>query len=176
MPGRGGAQHLQPGTALPSVTLPSTQGTAIDLAELPGRSLVVVYPWTGRPGRPNPPGWDDIPGAHGSTPELEGFRDRHAALVSLGPNLFGLSRQTTGYQRELAARLALPFPLLSDAQGRFARLLKLPSFTTGGRAYLGRLTLAVGDGRVEAVFYPVPDPAGHAGELVLWLKQHVARA
>ena len=42
--------------------------------------LMIVYPWTGRPGHPNPPDWDVIPGAHGSTPELEGFRDRAAAF------------------------------------------------------------------------------------------------
>jgi peroxiredoxin len=83
---------------LPSLGLPATDGGAVDLAALPGRSLVIVYPWTGRPGLPNPPNWDDIPGAHGSTPELEGFRDRYADFLSLGVRLFGLSRQTTDYQ------------------------------------------------------------------------------
>jgi peroxiredoxin len=129
----GGAQHLKPGMALPSVTLPSTRGTEIDVAALPGRSLLIVYPWTGRPGQPNPPDWDDVPGAHGSTPELKGFRDRHAAFARLGLTLFGLSRQTTAYQRELAARLAFTFPILSDEGGLFAGALLLPSFTTAGR-------------------------------------------
>jgi peroxiredoxin len=169
----GGARHLEPGLALPSVTLPSTQGTEIDLAALPGRSLLIVYPWTGRPDQPNPPGWDAIPGAHGSTPELEGFRDRHAALVRLGLKLFGLSRQTTGYQRELAARLALPFPILSDAEGRFAAALRLPSFTTGGEVYFKRLTLLLRAGLIEAVFFPVPDPSGHAAELLGRLSETV---
>ena len=68
--------------------------------------------------------------------------------------LFGLSRQTTDYQRELVARLALPFPILSDAEGRFAAALRLPSFTTGGEIYLKRLTLVIEDGRIERVFYP----------------------
>ena len=48
----GGARHLKPGMALPSVTLPSTHGTEIDVAALPGRSLLIVYPWTGRAGQP----------------------------------------------------------------------------------------------------------------------------
>ena len=69
---------LAPGARLPPLALPATDGGMIDIAALPGRSLVMVYPWTGRPGRPNPPNWDEIQGAHGSTPELEGFRDRHA--------------------------------------------------------------------------------------------------
>src|SRR5687768_17501810 len=104
------AQHLQPGIALPSVPLSSTQGTQIDVATLAGRSIIIVFPWTGRPGRPDPPGWDDIPGAHGSTPELEGFRDKQDSFAAIGAKIFGLSRQTTDYQREMAERLRLPFP------------------------------------------------------------------
>jgi len=163
------AADLKLGIVLSPLALLATDGGTIDIAALPGRSLVMVYPWTGRPGRPNPPNWDDIQGAHGSTPELEGFRDRHADFLTLGIRLFGLSRQTTDYQRELAARLALPFPILSDAEGRFAGALRLPSFTTGGEIYLKRLTLAVKDGRIERAFYPVADPAGHAAEVLSWL-------
>ena len=153
------------GTMLPSLALPATDGGSVDLAALSGRSLVIVYPWTGRPGLPNPPNWDDIQGAHGSTPELAGFRDRYADFLSLGVRLFGLSRQTTDYQTELVSRLALPFPILSDAAGRFAAL-GLPSFATGGDVYLNRLTLQVKDGQIERVFYPVLDPAGHAAEVL----------
>jgi peroxiredoxin len=155
---------------LPSLALPATDGGTVDFAALPGRSLVIVYPWTGRPGMPNPPDWDDIQGAHGSTPELAAFRDRHADFLSLSVRLFGLSRQTTDYQSELVSRLALPFPILSDAAGHFAGALGLPSFTTGGDVYLERLTLEVRDGQVERVFYPVPDPAGHADEVLRALK------
>ena len=95
------------------IALPATDGNAVDLAALTGRSLVIVYPWTGRPGHPNPPDWDGIPGAHGSTPELEGFRDRAVAIrAAWACGLFGLSRQTTDYQRELvgAARSAVSDP------------------------------------------------------------------
>jgi peroxiredoxin len=168
--GHASADHVKPGLALPPVTLPGTGRTKVTLADLPGRGIVIVYPWTGRPGRPNPPHWDEIPGAHGSTPELEGFRDRHGDFVRRGVQLFGLSRQSTEYHRELAARLALPFPILSDAAGAFAAALRLPTFTTGGEIYLARLTLVINDGRIETVFYPVPDPAGHAAEVLLKLR------
>ena len=163
----GVADHLKPGLAVPPILLRATDGTGIDLAALQGRSVVIVYPWTGRPGHPNPPDWDQIPGAHGSTPELEGFCDRHADFLRLGARLIGLSRQTTAYQQELAARLALPFPILSDAEGRFAAVLALPTFATGGCIYLKRLTLLIRGGRIETVFYPVPRPAGHAAEMLL---------
>ena len=162
----GGVDHLTPGMTLPMLALPATDGTTVTLAKRPGLSLVIVYPWTGRPGQPNPPNWDEIPGAHGSTPELEGFRDHHAGFLGLGIRLFGVSRQTSDYQRELVERLDLPFPLLSDAAGRFAAALRLPTFTTGGEVYLQRLTLLVRDGRIERAFYPVEAPASHAAEVL----------
>jgi peroxiredoxin len=165
------ADRLTPGIVLPAISLPGTGGRDVWLAKRPGRSVVVVYPWTGRPGLPNPPNWDDIPGAHGSTPELEGFRDVADDFAACHTSLFGLSGQTTGYQRELVARLGLNFQLLSDAEGRFAGALALPSFTTGDDSYLKRLTLVVADGNIEKLFYPVADPASHADEVLAYLGQ-----
>ena len=107
-------EHLRPGLPLPKVKLPATDGTEICLATLPGQSLAIIYPWTGRPSEPNPPNWDDIPGAHGSTPELEGFRDLVADFAEIRVALYALSTQPTDYQREMAQRLKLPFPVLSD--------------------------------------------------------------
>lgn len=163
--------HLRPGLSLPSVSLPGTDGTEIILATLPGLSLVIVYPWTGRPGAANPPNWDDIQGAHGSTPELEGFRDHAADFVELGVALYALSTQTTDYQREMAERLKLTFPVLSDLEWRFSHALALPSFATGGETYLKRLTLLVEAGRIAHVFYPVANPALHAEDVLSWLRQ-----
>ena len=157
--------------ALPRLKLPATSGPGVCLAGLAGRSVLFVYPWAGRPGHPNPPSWDDIPGAHGSTPEIEDFRDLYAEFRKLGIRVFGLSRQTTDYQREMTERLRVPFPILSDAAGRFAAALDLPSFTTGGANYLKRLTLIVEAGRIEHVFFPVPEPETHAGEVLHWLEQ-----
>jgi peroxiredoxin len=159
------AFRLAPGTKVPPVALPATDGRAVDLAALQGRSVVVVYHWTGRPGVPNPPDWDEIPGAHGSTPEFEGFRDRHADFARADLRLIGLSRQDTAYQRELVARLGLPFPIVSDEAGAFGTALALPTFATGGAIYLKRLTLVIADGRIERLFYPL-DPAGHAAEVL----------
>jgi peroxiredoxin len=163
--------HLGPDTALPQLNLPATNGTAISLATLPGRSLVIVYPWTGRPGLPNPPNWDDIPGAHGSTPELEGFRDLSADFIKRGVALFGLSTQTTDYQREMAKRLRLPFSILSDIEREFSNGLGLPSFVTGGETYLKRLTLLIEDGRIAHLFYPVQEPERHAEQVLSWLER-----
>ena len=163
------ADHLTPGMALPPISMLATDGSEICLATLPGRSVIAVYPWTGRPGYPNPPDWDDIPGAHGSTPELEGFRDAADDFTQCATSVFGLSRQNTEHQRELVARLGLKFQILSDVEGRFAGALALPSFATGGESYLKRLTLVIAEGRIEKLFYPVIDPARHAGEVLAYL-------
>ena len=171
----GDASHLVPGMALPRISLAATTRGEICIAEAEGLSVLIVYPWTGRPGVANPPNWDDIPGAHGSTPELEGFRDLAGEFARLDVGLFGFSRQSTDWQREMVARLRLPFPVLSDAEGRFASALSLPSFSTGGEIYLKRLTLAVSSGTIETIFFPVTEPASHAGEVLRWLKEKAAR-
>jgi len=161
---------LKPGLALPRILLPATTGAEICLADVPGRSVLIVYPWTGRPGHANPPNWDDIEGAHGSTPELEGFRSLATDFAAVNVGLFGLSGQAKDWQRELAERLALPFPILSDAEGRMAAALALPSFAKGGESYLKRLTLIVSSGTIEHLFHLVPDPASHAGEVLQWFR------
>lgn len=141
----------QPGLKLPAIALPATNGSEICLASLAGRSVVAIYPWTGRPGHSNPPDWDNIPGAHGSTPELESYRDLTPQFAALGVAVYGLSGQGTDHQTEMVQRLGLPFPVLSDAEGRFAAVLALPTFATGDVNYLKRLTLVIRDGIVEKI-------------------------
>ena len=46
----GAARHLQ-GARLPDVVLAATDGTAVNLSKLDGRTVVYVYPRTGRPGQ-----------------------------------------------------------------------------------------------------------------------------
>jgi peroxiredoxin len=166
----GAADHL-PGTPMPVLTLPATDGTGVRLDEpRPARTVLYLYPMTGEPGTPLPDGWNEIPGARGCTPESCGFRDHHAELAQAGaPTVFGLSSQSTEYQAELARRLALPFPILSDASFELARLLTLPTFETAGMRLYRRLTMIISDARIEHVFYPVFPPDRHAAEVLNWL-------
>lgn len=166
----GGARHLTPDTALPDVALPSTNGGETSLARLPGVSVLFVYPWTGRPGLSNPPSWDEIAGAHGSTPEAEGFRDLYSEFRALGVEVFGLSGQDQEHQREFADRMRLPYALLSDQGHVLRRALSLPVFETGGVTYLKRLTLIIRDGRLVHAFFPVHPPDTHASEVLGWLR------
>lgn len=165
----GAAAHLKKGARFPSISLPSTAGRSVDLSALAGTVIVFFYPWTGRPGRPNPPNWDDIPGAHGSTPEAEGFRNLAEAFRQIGAQVFGVSSQSSDDQREFAQRLQLPYELLSDADFALQGALSLPTFATGGVTYLKRLTIGLKDGRIERVYYPISHAAAHAREVCAWL-------
>ena len=135
----GACDHLA-GARLPSRPLLATDGAFVDLSVLPGRSVVYVYPRTGRPDQPLPTGWNDIPGARGCTPQSCAYRDRAAELAALGARVFGLSTQDSAYQREAVERLHLPFPLLSDDQLAFATALSLPTFSVDGMTLIRRLT------------------------------------
>ncbi len=171
----GGANHLVRGLAMPDIALPATTGEQVTLSARSGWTALFVYTWTGRPGVANPPDWDTIPGAHGSTPQAEGFRNLHPAFREHGVEVFALSVQPTDWQRELAERLALPFAVVSDAQLTLQCALRLPTFETAGVTYLKRLTLVLRDGRIEHVFYPVHPPEVHAREVLLWIEERVTR-
>lgn len=165
----GAASHLV-GSRVPSVPLPATDGTTVDLSSLPGLVVVYAYPRTGIPGIENPVGWDLIPGARGCTPQSCAFRDHFAELKALGVHrLFGLSTQDTAYQREAADRLHLPFPILSDQLLRLTEALRLPTFQTNGMTLLRRLTLMIKGGKIEHVFYPVFPPDRNASDVIAWL-------
>ncbi len=168
----GAARHLS-GAPVADVALRATDGTMVSLARLRGRTVVYAYPRTGEPGRPSlVPDWDRIPGARGCTPQSCGFRDHHAELSRLGARVFGLSTQDTDYQREAAARLKLPFRLLSDAELALATAMRLPTFAAAGHTLLKRLALVIRDGRVEHVFYPVFPPDRNAEDVLAWLEAH----
>jgi peroxiredoxin len=168
----GACRHLA-GMAVPAIELSSTANRRVNLAKLTApRTVVYAYPRTGRAGQEPPPGWNDIPGARGCTPESCGFRDHHKELTSLGAEVFGLSSQTTEYQQEAVARLHLPFEILSDADFTFTDALRLPTFTFDGVRLLKRLTLVISKGKIDKVFYPVFPPDKHAEEVAAWLKAH----
>ena len=167
----GAARHL-PGMRLPGIALAATGGATVDLSKLKGRTVVYAYPRTGRPGQALPTSWDAIPGARGCTPQSCGFRDHFQELLQLGvAALYGLSTQDTAYQREVAERLHLPFAILSDADLRLIRAMRLPTFEVDGMTLLRRMAWVIDDGVVSHVFYPVFPPDQSAGDVVAWLRQ-----
>jgi DNA-binding transcriptional MerR regulator/peroxiredoxin len=171
---RGGTDPRElAGVRVPNLEFYATDGRPVDLGALgPGRSVVFVYPLTGRPGVDLPDSLLKIPGARGSTEQASWFRDHHAELLAAGAGrVFGLSAQSTGYQRELVHRLRLPYPLLPDPRMSLAAALGVPTFGAGDMVLYRRLTLIIRDGVIEHVFHPIAAPAMHALEVIGWLAQ-----
>ena len=110
----GAADHL-PGTPMPQIVLPSTAGGEVALDQLgAGRTVLDLYPMTGRPGVDLPDGWNEIPGAWMYTRGLRLPRPLRRPPRRLRRAVYGLSSQSTAYQAEVAERLDLPFEVLAD--------------------------------------------------------------
>jgi peroxiredoxin len=170
----GACSHLQ-GMAIPAISLKSTAGSLVNLAETRDRTVVYCYPRTGQPDQPVPKNWDAIPGARGCTPQSCSFRDHYQELINAGAaHVFGLSSQDTDYQHKAVERLHLPFPLLSDPELRFADALKLPTFQFDAMTLIKRLTLIIDDGRITKVLYPVFPPNKSAEQTLQWLLENPA--
>ena len=171
-----GAAAQLPGRSVPALRLWSTEGHEVDLAELAAGALVLyLFPKMGRPGQPDPPGWDETPGARGCTNETCAFRDRHQEFSELGYSVAGLSAQPREEQEEASERLHLSFPLLSDPDRRLAAELRLPTLDIAGMRLYKRLTLVARGGRIVKVFYPVFPPDENADEVLGWIRSHAGR-
>lgn len=169
----GTAAHLK-GVTIPPLSLVATDDTSVTLSALTGRTVVFAYPRTGEPGKISlVDDWDMIPGARGCTPQTCAFRDLFAELKAAGAkHVFGLSTQSNVYQTEMASRLHLPFPILSDEKLALTRALNLPTMQVAGLTLIKRLALVIDSARITHVFYPVFPPDRNAGDVLAWLKDN----
>lgn len=170
----GKCDHLT-GMRLPALALRSTADEMVDLSKIKGTVAIYCYPRTGDPSKDPLPGWNDIPGARGCTPQSCAFRDHYEDLKVFEAAVYGLSTQMTDYQKELVARLHLPFDVLSDANLEFAQALNLPTFTVESMTLIKRLTIIARDGIIKKVFYPVFPPDKNPAEVIAWLSQNPLR-
>ncbi|MGA8512667.1 MAG: peroxiredoxin, partial [Thermoplasmata archaeon] len=113
----GAARHLR-GAWIPSISLRSTRGRLVDIAEESQHlSVFFFYPATVKPGVPIPGEWSEIPGARGCTVQNCAFRDVFSEFQQLNCRVFGVSGQGQDpdegldEQREFADRVHLPFEL-----------------------------------------------------------------
>lgn len=165
-----GAATQIPRGQLPAIVLPATTGESVGLDRLgSGRTIIYVYPLTGRDDTVLPERWREIPGAAGCTAQACSFRDRHQELRTRGiDRVYGLSSQTIDYQQEAVQRLHLPFAMLSDPEFVLAETLNLPTFQVDNHHLYRRLTLVITDSRIEHIFYPVFPPSEHATQVLAW--------
>jgi len=107
----GAARHLA-GMRMPFLALAATDGTEVCLAKLAGRTVVYIYPRTGRPGVALPDGWDAIPGARGCTPQSCSFRDHFAELHELRVvHLFGTTTSARRSSACICRSRSSPMPI-----------------------------------------------------------------
>ena len=165
------ANHLV-GMTLPRLFLLGTNGKQIDLGASKDFLVIYCYPMTGQPNVPLPEGWDQIPGARGCTPQSCSFRDHYQELKALKAEVVGLSVQTTDYQKEMAERLHLPFPVVSDVDFKFQKALNLPTFEAAGMTLLKRLTMIAKDGKIVTVHYPIFPSDSDPPWVIDYLKNH----
>jgi peroxiredoxin len=165
----GAADHLL-GQMLPQLTLESSQGP-VSMRELSRELLVLyIYPRSGRPGEPMLPGWDEIPGARGCTPQSCGFRDHAAELAGLGALVAGISAQTLDDQIEFAQRNDIPYPVIADPERKLGAALRLPTFDVESLTLYKRMALVVEACAIAKVFYPVFPPDRNAADVLRWLE------
>src|ERR671923_141050 len=174
----GSCRHLV-GMRLPAITLQSSNNNAVDLSQIAHgeRAVLFFFPAAGRPGVPDPTGWNQIPGARGCTPQLCDYRDKTSEFQKIAVKVFGISSQRPEDLVEIAQRNRLRYELLSDEELQLTKALTLPTFKVQPPVGLvppvciRRLTLIVGKGRIQKVFYPVFPPDKNAREVLAYFKE-----
>jgi peroxiredoxin len=161
------------GSQLPDVELQATDGSSVNLGKLSGTSIVFCYPFTGRPGHPNPPGWDDIPSAHGSTPQVLAFSTLYHDFETFHVKVFGLSFLSPEWQKDFATRHALPFLLLSDETQLFSNALQLERFIAGSQTFLTRRSMIIDNGIIKHDVFPVVQAKQNAEDTLAVLRKRV---
>ncbi|MEV4123076.1 winged helix-turn-helix transcriptional regulator [Micromonospora sp. NPDC049645] len=165
--------HDLVGRRLPEVVLPAADGRPVAVAATRAWTVLYLFPGAYAPGTHGyPPGWAEIPGARGCTLESSTYAKRHPDFVSAGVRVFGVSTQRPDQLAGFAEYAELPFPLLSDVDGRLGAGLLLPVFRAGGVTRFKRLTLLVDPAAVvRAVQFPVTDPAGSVQEMLALVRE-----
>lgn len=95
------------GHALPDFSLPDADGKQVTRADILGKwTVLYFYPA------------DHTPGC---TKQACGFRDAYQDFQDAGAEVIGVSMDGGDKHRSFIAKHDLPFPLLTDRGGRFAR-------------------------------------------------------
>ncbi len=134
-------------------------GQTVRLADFAGKHVVLYfYPK------------DDTPGC---TTQACGVRDRWPDFQNKNAVLFGVSIDALESHRAFIEKYGLPFPLLSDEEGRIVRDYGVwVERERDGKKFMGteRSSFVInGEGRIEAIFRRVK-PDEHADQVLAALK------
>jgi peroxiredoxin Q/BCP len=141
---------LEPGTVAPDVSAPNQEGKTIRIADLKGHPvLIYFYPK------------DDTPGC---TKEACALRDAYTRYQNEGIVILGVSRQDAASHKAFINKYRLPFDLLTDADGEFAKAFGVKTVPLFGW-HKRQSVLLDADGKVVKSFDDV-DPSKHAEEVL----------
>ncbi len=158
------SSKVEVGMLAPQFSLESDDGTPMTLESLRGRPVVLYfYPK------------DHTPGC---TREACDFRDVWAKIHAMGAVVLGVSKDSPASHKKFRERYGLPFPLLSDPDGRVIEAYGvLKEKSMWGRTFLGieRTTFLIdSQGIVRKVWRKVK-VAGHARAVLAALEEVVSR-
>lgn len=144
------------GAAAPGFNLPDTRGVQHKLADYRGHWVVLYfYPKADTPG---------------CTRQACKFRDDWQSFQQMGVVLVGISADKPVANAAFSQKFHLPFPLLSDANGDFARQYGA-WMNLGITGFPRRYTYLIDpDGRVAKVYTDV-SVSGHSAEVLADLKR-----
>lgn len=137
---------LRTGDLAPDFVLPTTTGTTFQLSAHRGHPVVLYfYPKDG---------------SSGCTKEACSFRDQYQDFKDLGAEVIGISSDSELSHQAFTEKHALPFPLVSDANGRLRKRYAVPRAAFG--LLPGRVTYVLdAEGRVRYVFNSLTDATDH---------------
>ena len=159
--------------SLPIISLPNQEGNLLRLHRIDTfRMILYFFPMTGRPDRPLPENWNNIPGAKGCTIQTCLFRDNYYDIINLNAVPIGISTQTVDDNKEMTTRLGVPYDVLCDQKLELSKALNLPIFTINKKNYLQRITLIIEKNIIKKVFYPIYSLDKHIEEVKQWLLEN----
>ncbi|GLW33876.1 hypothetical protein Areg01_68140 [Actinoplanes regularis] len=160
--------HALLGRRLPEVTLTGQDGAPVRPAEPDLWTVLFCFPGAFAPqSQGYPPRWSEIPGTRGCTLETMTYAARAHLFTAAGARIRGVSTQRPDQLSAFAEHAGVPYDLLSDADGRLATALRLPTFRAGGADRLKRLTMLIDPaGTIREVQFPVADPAASVDEML----------
>lgn len=141
--------HIEAVSVAPDFSAPDETGRQRTLSEFRGRPVVLYfYPKNGTPG---------------CTREACAFRDAWDRLSATGAQVLGVSVDSVESHAAFKRQYMLPFPLLSDVDGRVLSAYGVPRSPQG---YAARTTFVIdARGMIRRIF-PEVDPAVHVDEVL----------
>jgi peroxiredoxin Q/BCP len=102
------AAGLKAGDKAPDFTLPDTEGKPVTLSQLLAKGPVILafYPKAF---------------TSGCTKQNSSFRDHYDEIARKGAQVFGISTDSVETQKRFKTEYKLPYPLLSDADGKVSK-------------------------------------------------------